>query len=229
MKTLILTIGLCISSFSYSNFEIDKPYISLSGSGYVEAYPDYAEISISISKLSKSLQASKQHVDEVSLAVLNSLSQFNISHEDINASTIYAAPKYKWHEGEQIYLGEQVGRNITITLRDLNYYSPLINSLLKNRISELEHIDYKFSNITQLRKDALEIAIQNIQEKAKVIAKQFNKSISTIQKISEQQNHRERQHLAMSLDSPMGKSNSLFIINKQKIHNTIYAVFLIGE
>jgi uncharacterized protein len=209
-------------------------HIAVSGQGYVEAVPDIATVHVSVEHLDSSLLQAKSKVDEITASTIKAASSLGIKEDDIIASDIQASPQYDWTEKGQVYKGEHVARTISVTLRRIDLYSKLVHTLIKAGITRINHIELDFSNREQLQNKALEKAIANIKEKARVIAAAFGARPGKVYRIGEIpppsifEPQMERLQAMKTADAGAEASDSLKV-GKQKLYQDIQAVFFLED
>ncbi len=211
----------------------EEKHIIISGSGYVERMPDYAEINLSVSKTSETLKQSKDYVDKITQQIIDAAIANDISPDDIGASKIYAEPHYKWAREERKYLGERVRRSITLVLRNLSQYSVLVQALIDAEVTELEGIQLLFSDRSMHEREAMTMAIADAKKRAAVIASQFGTTLGGVYKISEAEinDHRyyQAEQYAMLASVADGGRRAELKIRKQRVSESVYVVFLLGS
>jgi uncharacterized protein YggE len=209
-------------------------HIAVSGQGFVEAVPDIATVHVAVENLASSLLQAKTKVDEITAGTIKAASALGIKEDDIIASDIQASPQYDWTEKGQMYKGEHVSRTISVTLRKVELYSKLVHTLVKAGITRIDQIELEFSNREQLQNKALENAIANVKDKARVIAAAFGAKVGKVYKIGEVPPSSvimlkgELSATRTTADSATAPSESLKL-GKQKIYQEIQAVFYLMD
>ncbi len=232
MKSLItLAILMLLSSNLQAQGFPEEKHIIVSGSGFIEHMPDYAEVYLTTTKTSETLKISKENVDSITQKVLDAALSIGIKPEDIGASKIHAEPHYKWIDNDRKYLGERVSRSITLILRDLSQYSPLIQAVINAGVTELDGVQFKFNDRNALKREAMQYAIIDAKKKAEVIARQFGSKVNDVYKISEKsiddESYYRSHQYAMLADVAMPTRKAELKVRKQRIDESIYAVFIL--
>lgn len=236
MKPIFISLLLLFPQALLAEGLPAERHIAVAGQGYVEAVPDIATVHVSVEHLAANLLQAKTRVDEVTantIRAIRAASALGIKEDDIIASDIQASPQYDWTEKGQVYKGEHVARTISVTLRKIDLYGKLVHTLIKAGITRINNIELDFSNREQLQNKALEKAIANIKEKARVIAAAFGAKTGKVYKISEIpppsifEPQMERLQAMKAADSTEG-SDSLKV-GKQKLYQEIQAVFYLQD
>jgi uncharacterized protein len=235
MKPIFISLLLLFPQALLAEGLPAERHIAVSGQGYVEAVPDIATVHVSIEHLATNLLQAKTKVDEVTANTIKAAAALGIKEDDIIASDIQASPQYDWTEKGQVYKGEHVARTVSVTLRKIDLYSKLVHTLIKAGITRINHIELDFNNREQLQNKALEKAIANIREKARVIAAAFGARTGKVYKISEipppsifePQMERLQAMEAKTADSNEASDN--LKVGKQKLYQDIQAVFYLED
>ncbi|QQD23254.1 SIMPL domain-containing protein [Venatoribacter cucullus] len=161
-------------------------YISVSGQGEVEEWPDYLRLQLEISAVERSASDAKKTVDAAMQELLALTKHMNIAADDIDASRISNQPVYDWDNNRRVLRGEQVSRPVTITLRDLNQYTDLVHHLLQNPLLQLQHSQPGFNDPQQLYLRAAALALENARQKAEHMASALGNRLGKTERIEEQ-------------------------------------------
>jgi len=112
----------------------DDRYIDVTGQGEVAAYPDYLQLNLTVSDTQPTAKAAKAKVDTAMNNVLAISKKLGIKKEDIDAAHISNQPVFEYDysigRNKREYKGEQVSRNVSLTLRDMEQYGVLVHELL---------------------------------------------------------------------------------------------------
>lgn len=234
MKPIAISLLLLLPQALLAEGLPTQRHIAVSGQAYVEAVPDIATVHVSLEHLAPSLLEAKSRVDEITAGTIKAASSLGIKDEDIIASDIQANPQYDWTQNGQVYRGEHVSRTLSITLRKVDLYSKLVHTLVKAGITRINHIELDFSNRDQLQHKALEKAIINAREKARVIAAAFGAKVGKVYKVGEVpppsvfMPQAERLQAMKAMDAATEASESLKV-GRQKINQEIQAVFYLED
>lgn len=232
---LLLACLFILPLTSLANGLPDARHIEVSGTGYIEALPDYVEISLSVAETASTLEAAKKAVDVRTRSVLEAATAGGVREEDIDASLISAQPEFEYANRGRVYKGERVNRSVTLKLRNLDRYSELVQKLTGSGITRLERISLHHSKISELQGEAMKVAIADAKARAEIIAAEFGASVGAVYKISAQASGPAPVYrrgiagaAAMSVESEQADQGAGLKIAKQKIHQSIYAVFTLN-
>lgn len=212
--------------------DVERPRLSASGEGYVEATPDIVVIELTLSHTAKTLSEAKRQVDEIGNAVIRAANANGVKGDDLQASKIQAAPEYDWQNGQRTLRGQQVNRQFLLRLRDIERYGALVQALTDAQVTQINGIRTEFSKQEQLENEALKKAIANVRGKADMMASACNSRIAGIASLAESggaghapQPYEMRAAKAMQAGDAAGGDN--LKIGAQRIFKSVDAVFFL--
>lgn len=168
----VFTLGFFAHGVSASDFPLPEvPHIVVIGEGEVEQVPDVINLTVQVSQTAQNFAEAKKQVDYIVGKVIIAAKERTVLMDDINASKIHAVPQFEWQNQERVYKGEQVNRTVNIKLLKSERYNDLVDALLAVGITRLQDVRFEFSNRHELEADALKLAIDDANAKAKTIAK----------------------------------------------------------
>lgn len=232
---VVTTLLFATSGITNADTLCVPPQLSAHAEGYVEAVPDVAVISVTISHTAPTLAEAKQHVDTVGTGVIRAADLHGISPRDLQASKIQAAPEYDWNNGARVLRGQQVSRQFELKLRDIDRYGALVQALADAEVTQINNITTEFSTIDKLEQQALKKAIANVRDKAASMAAGFDRTIAGVIAVSEDGATRPMPGYEMRADFAKaqmagGDASAALKIGPQRITKQISATFkLDGE
>ncbi|MFB5086502.1 SIMPL domain-containing protein [Psychrobacillus sp. PGGUH221] len=144
--------------------------ITVRGDGEVFVKPNYAQIQIEVSTEGKDVRGAQQENANIMNQVIQSLLQLNIPREDIQTAAFNVLPQYDYVEGKQIFRGYEVTNALTVKVRDTSKIGSVIDTAIQNGANRVSGIQFKIENADPYYQQALRLALQNAQTKAKTIA-----------------------------------------------------------
>jgi uncharacterized protein YggE len=229
MKSLIVCALLLLCPLSASADELAN--IQVSGTGSVQALPDFINIDISIEKTNKDRAVAKNEADVITQQVLDALTSLSIEDKHVQASQLFISPQYQWNEQTRVLVGERAVRTVQIKLYDLDRYSALADKLVNIDITRFQQRGFGFEHIETHQNEALVEALKNARVKAEVIAKQIGREIGeTFQVHESSAQPAPTMRLAsapMMADSAMESSPAPLEIKKQTINSSINVIYLL--
>ncbi|GGY37343.1 hypothetical protein GCM10011297_08070 [Bacterioplanes sanyensis] len=163
--SILLSAALALAPAAYAD-----DYIEVSGHGAVEVMPDYAELHLTLKATAKTLPDAKQQVDSAMMQLLATSKNLGISKDDIEAAQIRNYPQYEWRKQERVFVGEQVTRPVTISLRELERHARLVHELMQIDGMHINHTQLRFNDRDALQRQALAKAVEQARSKADAMA-----------------------------------------------------------
>ena len=221
MRYFIVCFALLLSSVSLA--DDDHRFIQVTGNGSISALPDYLQLNLSIEATANDLKAAKKRVDSAMKKLLKTTKSLNIAEKDIDAAHISNHPQYEWRNNNREYRGEQVNRNVTITLRDKEAYAELSHQLLNISAVRIHGSQLKFNDRQALQNQAFANAVEAAGKKAAIMAKASDNTLGEVLSIQEQGAHSPQPVYAMARMEKMSMDAepAPMLIQKQTIEASV--------
>ena len=192
--------------------------ISFSGHGEVDAVPDIANVSFTISKDDTTVKAAQADVATVEKNSLDFLKSKNIADADIQTADVSVNPKYQNEKsvcplipipmnvgvsggavnqpapyycppsGNQVIVGYTASESITVKVRNTDNVGAIMQGLGIAGISNLSGPDFAIDNPEAVQAQARKLAIDDAKAKAEALAKDLGVSLGKITSFSENGN-----------------------------------------
>lgn len=178
--------------------------ISVSGEGEVTASPDIAAISFNIREEAKKVADAQNKVDTKTKAALVAVRKLGVADKDIKTQNYSSYPKYEWQEstyscmatncpppqpGRQILIGYEVSQSVTITVRNLDTTSAIIEALGTAGVTDMQGPNFSIDKEDDLKAAARKQAIEKARAKAEVLAGDLGVSLIRVVSFSEGENY----------------------------------------
>ncbi|MBE0482395.1 MAG: SIMPL domain-containing protein [Bacterioplanes sp.] len=221
MRRLPFLILIFLSVFAHS--ALAQRVVEVQGQGTVEALPDYVELTLLISNVQPEREQAKNLVDHSMQQLLALTEQFAIAKEDIDAAQIRSQPHYQWQQGERIHRGEQVARDIRLTLRTLADFTAFSHALILIPDLQLQRTELRFNDPDALYQNALALAARQAQQKAERLASTLNNRLGHVLSITEQggQHYGLREARVMSMADSPNAAPAPMLIQAQAIEASV--------
>ena len=139
MKIAIsLLLSLFLSLGVYANPLPAQPHIYVEGSAELEVEPDTMNFSLSIHALDIDLAKAKADVDARSRLLIDTVKKFGIKADDIATTALNIRPEYEYKDNQRVLVGNNVSRQVDITLRDLKKYPDMMKTMVDAKINPLK-------------------------------------------------------------------------------------------
>lgn len=184
MRILALVCLICIALSAQA--EDHSRHILVSGNGWVEATPDMLSLNLTLLANGQDVDELQQSVEKTSQQVLLAAREQGIEDDDIDSSRISVRPEYQWRDGQRLYRGQTVQRDISLTLRNLDRYGALLQALSRLDIHSLGQPQPGHSRLAALKLDAIDAAIANAAAKAARMASSLDVQLGKVISAEEQ-------------------------------------------
>ena len=168
--------------------------ISVSGVGEVNAVPDIAKLSFSISKDGKTSKEAQDFLNEQLTKTLSYLKEQKIEDKDIKSEYGGVTPKYdtirpcydyKCPNQEAKIIGYVATQTITIKVRAVDTANDVRTGLTTLGITDVSGPNFSIDDEELLKDEARGLAIKDAQEKAEVLADQLGVKLGKITSFSD--------------------------------------------
>ncbi len=178
--------------------------ITLSGYGEVQAVPDIANISFTISKEAKTVKEAQEMVAEIEKGTLTFLEDNNIAEKDIKTNNFSFRPKYEYkydklipcnefrcppQPGKNVIVGYIATENIIVKIRNTDDAGKIMQGLGELGVSQLNGPNFEIDDEDALEMEARRKAISDAKTKAKVLAKDLGVRLGGVASFSEGGNY----------------------------------------
>ena len=159
--------------FYPNNHELMHPInrvITVSGNGKVAIQPNYVLSQIEVSTQGEDVSGAQQKNATIMNRVIQSILALNIPREDIQTAAYNIFPNYDFIEGKQVFRGYEVTNAITVKVKDIGQIGNVIDTAVQNGANRISGIQFGVENADIFYQEALRLALQDAQTKAKTIA-----------------------------------------------------------
>ncbi len=154
--------------------------ITVSGNAGIETEPDKAEIYVKIETFAESAQDAKDENAEIADNVIKALKRQGIKDKDIETTTFYLAPRYKYDrtKEENVLQGYTLTNVLRVTTEDIEAAGKLIDTAVDNGANGIERVTFGLTKEKEKEVSALALA------KASEVAGDKAKSLAVSLKIN---------------------------------------------
>lgn len=197
--------------------------ISVSGQGEVFAAPDIATVSFVVRDEAKKVVDAQTKVSIKVKAALTGVRKLEVQEKDIKTANYSSYPKYEYQEmkiectsaycpprGKQVLIGYEVSQTVTITIRNLDNASSILDVLAQAGVTETQGPNFAIDKEDELKAEARKQAIQKARAKAEALAKDLGVSLVRVVSFSEGGGYPySPSEMAFSKDSVGGQRSAL--------------------
>ena len=184
---LALTLLLGATMAPLAAAEVLPRLISVSATDYVEAVPDEMVLTVTVKATELSYEEAKEAVDKTTHNVLKAAADTGIAEDDVDSSQLSAYREMQWDNKrrEQVYKGDSVQREISMTLRDLEAYANLLRALSELEVHNISRPLLRHSQLESLKDAALRKALAKAKAKAALMAGEMNVEVGAVYSMSD--------------------------------------------
>lgn len=186
MKTalsIILMLSLMLGVCAFA----EDARLTVQGTGVVTLDPDTATITLGVRETSPDVAEAQAAVSEKLSRVVDKLRSMGVEDEDIYTNSINIYEDY----GEYSSLGGNsktyyaASNSISVTISDIENAGNYIDAVFEAGANTFSGISFSASDTEAAKKRALELSIENAQNKAEVLAGAAGMSITGISAVTE--------------------------------------------
>ena len=151
--------------------------LTVTGDGKVIAKASYVQLQIEVSTQGNNVHEAQQENANIMNRVIQSIIALNIPREDIQTASYTIFPSYDFIEGKQVFKGYEVTNAISVKVTDISQVGTVIDTAVQNGANRITSIQFKIENTDLYYQQALSLALQNAQMKARTIAETMQLSL----------------------------------------------------
>jgi len=144
--------------------------MNVTGNGQVMATPSSTQIQIEVQTQGNNVQGPQQENATIMNQVIQSLIALGIPRDQIQTDSYRITPLYNFEDGKQIFNGYEVVNAISVNVANTNNLGLIIDTAVENGANRIANIQFKMDHTGAYYQQALSLALQNAQLKAKTIA-----------------------------------------------------------
>ncbi|MGF9962998.1 SIMPL domain-containing protein [Bacillus rhizoplanae] len=200
-----------------------EPTVTVQGEGVVKAKPDVVVLTIGVRTEGTNVKQAQEENAALSSKLLDSLKQLGITEQNIKTLSYTITPQYEYVNEKSILRGYQVEHLYEIIVLNVQKAGEVYEAAVSNGANVAKGLVFRVSDPNTYYKQALVLAVQNAQEKARTIASTYSLHINPIPiSLVEESSHMPREFVAYSAvhsGSPPIQSGEL------EITSTVRAIF----
>lgn len=220
----VITVFLVFITIQMMAQEQLQPTVSVTGEGIVKVVPDQVTIQMSVENSGDDPIALKTLNDKVVDEVLKHIKESDVAAKDVQTQYVKLNKRYDYNTKTYSY---QATQSITVLLRDLKKYDPLISGLMQKGINKIDGITFGSSSNSELQSQARKNAISNAKMKAEEYASVLNQKIGKAIQITEQSGYRPPSPVYRGEQAMMSADggNETLAVGEMEITTKIQVVF----
>ena len=220
--------------------QIERGYISVSGTANTEVAPDVAEISFAVQtsdtkSMQKATIANKETSDRV-LSVLSSM--LNKDNGDyIKTSDFSASPVYSYSGSKRNLDKYEVSNRVIVHTKSLDKVGAMIDKAIEAGATNVDNLNFSVSTYNSKCNDLITIATKKAQTRAGVIAKNLGATIDGVRTVdvscnANNYNNTPRFYMAKNMmeaaaDSAVGSTQTSISGGVVKVNANVNVTFFV--
>lgn len=145
--------------------------VSVSGSGTVNLRADMVTFTVTVSETKTTTAKAQKAANAKMSKVLEIIRSFGVTDDNISTSSLNYSTQYKWTDGEEVRIGEQVSQSVTVKLENIDVFGSLVDTLGSTVTGiALNRVNFEASDYTKAAEQARKLAYENARDKAMVYA-----------------------------------------------------------
>ncbi len=145
--------------------------VSVSGSGTVNLRADMVTFTVTVSETKTTTAKAQKAANTKMSKVLEIIRSFGVTDDNISTSSLNYSTQYKWTDGEEVCIGEQVSQSVTVKLENIDVFGSLVDTLGSTVTGiALNRVNFEASDYTKAAEQARKLAYENARDKAMVYA-----------------------------------------------------------
>lgn len=159
--------------------------LEVNGNATVLVEADHVEISLGVYMVGTDLTEMQQKMNQTIANICTALEAQGVAEKDISTNYFYIYPQYDYSEYFAKVVGYSLNNNLTIATDEIDTVGTLIDVAFAAGANSFDSINFSVKDETAAYHTALELAVQDAMDKAKVIAKAAGVQIKKIESIDE--------------------------------------------
>jgi len=190
MKTLLVSaLLLAVMTLGGTKLKADETarQISVNGEAVVKVAPDEIILTVGLESTDPNLIDAKNKNDQLTGKLIQICTDQNIPKKHIQTDYINIRPVYDDYRLQKNFLYYQVRKTAVITIKDMEIFEPLLTDLIGVGIDNVIGIDFRTTDLCNLKDQARSMALLAAKEKAEAMALNLDQKIGQV--ISIRENH----------------------------------------
>jgi hypothetical protein len=180
---MVLTLVLLLGGMS----ALADSTITVQGVGIVQVDADRVSFSIGVREVASEVMTAQSAVNEKIGAVIDAMKALGIEDDAISTNSIGIYPNYNYdsNDGSEIVSGYTAYNNISVTVKDVANSGKYIDAAFAAGANSLDYVEFSAADIEAASDRALELAVSNATDKAKVLAEAAGLKLGEVLEIRE--------------------------------------------
>lgn len=185
---------------------LQKRLLPVSATATMKVAPDQANVEAGVVTEGKDASETATENAAKMTAIYAALNSAGIASTDIKTSQLSLSPRYDYESRKKPrIIGYTANNIITVTTRDLNKVSPIIDAVVRSGSNNIQNVQFSLSDPEAAKAKVLEDAIQKARAKAQLIARSAGVTLGPLQDIRVNDSY-----------SPYGRSHDEIVVTASR-------------
>ncbi|WP_421710460.1 SIMPL domain-containing protein [Alcanivorax sp.] len=181
--------------------------ITVSGNGEIAAQPDIFRVAATAREQGDDIAAMKSRVDDAVADMLDLADDLDIEEKQVRASDLHVQPQWQY-QPERKLIGHEVSRDVIFRANGLDTYTQLLEGLAKQGVRDIRPAGTEVSNADELANRALEKAVADARQRARIIAEAADRELGKAIQIHAQDVQSPQPVMMMARSKESGNADS---------------------
>ncbi|WP_263835405.1 SIMPL domain-containing protein [Salinibacter sp.] len=166
----------------------NRSTVSVSGEGRVTTQPDQAVVRFGVATRAGTAGEARTQNARAAKTAMNAVRALDVSEEKMRMERLRLQPRYEYNDeaNRRELVGYEATRQVVVELTRLDVLPQLVADVVEGGANELDGIDYRLSDRSQFRNEALQEAARAAREKARLLAATLDAQLGSVRTINEQ-------------------------------------------
>lgn len=204
MLSILAIIGTVV--LARGSRSMNENTISVSGTAEIDASPDIANFSFTVTETSDTAEGAQKVISEKIAMILDGLEGVDVDESDIKTQSYTIYPKYEWlrakpenneiiaidggeyypgDDRQRVQTGFDVSQNVSVTLRDFDVVPQVLTLFAETGVDNLNGPNFQIEDPEALKQEARQEAIKKAKEQAKDLARDLDVRLGKIVSFNE--------------------------------------------
>jgi uncharacterized protein YggE len=161
------------------------PTMTVDGQAEIRVVPDEVVLTLGVeTDASEILAATKANEERVAAVVAAAL-QAGVPRDRVRTEYLQIEPRWRELSDRRVFLGYFARRSLSITLRDLSAFEPLLSSVLTAGANYVHGVEFRTTELRKHRDEARRLALVAAHEKAQAMSAALGQRIGAAIRVQE--------------------------------------------
>lgn len=185
LVVVLLALGGCQTKVVTTEGAAPLYTVTASGNGKTVAAPDIAEMYFGATVMADDAKAALSQANDIAEQVAKAVKGAGVASEDIQTANISVWPEQNSEGGKIVITGYRASIQVRARVRDIDSVGDVIGAATEAGANEISGPTFTLDDDSDVRNEAIELAIDDARKRAEVMAKAAGKSLGEIISVSE--------------------------------------------